>query len=205
MFRNKEKENRNYSAFIMAGLVILLCLISLTGATLALFTSNPDDGKIGVIATTGNVRVDIVDSKTEESLVGETLLFQSADGEDGILFEPGATFYTQGFKAKNVGDIPINFRMYISEDENLNMNEFIEAFDFYITTNPDNPTDATKILNFNGGLEVGESSDTYYLVIKMKETATNGFQNRSYKGIGITVCAVQGNVSLEGIEYEDAD
>lgn len=199
MFRNKENEN-NKSAFIMAGLVILLCLVSLTGATFALFTSNPDDGMIGIIATSGNVKVDIVDSATDGSLVGEALQFETADDSNSVLFEPGATFYTQGFKAKNVGDIPINFRMYISEDESLDMDEFERAFDFYITTDPENPDKAEKLLSFTGRLEVGQSSDTYYLVIKMKETATNEFQGKAYTGIGITVCAVQGNAKIEELD-----
>lgn len=198
MFRCK---NIN-SAFIMAALVILICLVSLTGATLALFTNNPDDGRIGIIATSGNVKVDIVDSETEESLVGEVLKFESKDGSDSILFEPGATFFTQGFKAKNVGDIPINFRMYISEDENLDMNEFEKAFDFYITDNPDNLEDAKKLIDFTGRLEVGESTEAYYLVIKMKENATDEFQGHKYSGIGITVCAVQGNAHKEELNYE---
>ena len=200
MFRFKE-DNTNQSAFIMAGLVILLCLVSLVGATLALFTSNPDDGKIGIIATSGNVKVDIVDSITEDSLVGEVLPFKTTDGNgDGILFEPGATFYTVGFKAKNVGDIPINIRMYISEDDTLDMEKFEKAFDFYITTDPTKPASAEPLLSFTGRLEVGQSSETYYLVIKMKETATNEFQGSKYTGIGITVCAVQGNVYLEELE-----
>ena len=196
------KENK--SAFIMAGLVILVCLVSLTGATFALFTSSPEDGTIGIVATSGNVKVDIVDSDTEASLIGKSLLFDAADNNDeGILFEPGATFYTKGFKAKNIGDIPINFRMYISEDENLDMDEFEKAFDFYITTDPTDPTNAEELISFTGRLEVGQSSDTYYLVIKMKETAGNDFQKTTYSGIGITVCAVQGNAKLEEIDKHE--
>jgi hypothetical protein len=49
-------------AFIMAALVILLCLVCLTGATLALFTGNVNDGTIGIITTTGDIAVDIVDA-----------------------------------------------------------------------------------------------------------------------------------------------
>lgn len=200
MFHIKDKQNN--SAIIMAGLVILLCLVSLTGATLALFTSNPDDGTIGVIATSGNVKVDIVDSVNELTLVGKVLQFET-DNEDGVLFEPGATFYTQGFKAKNVGDVPINFRLYISNDDTIDMQKFEEAFEFYITTDPLNPNDSEKLISYTDRLEVGESSETYYLLIKMKETATNEFQGRTYTGIGITVCAVQGNVNIEGLEYDE--
>lgn len=189
------------SAVVTASIVILLCLVSLTGATLALFTSNPDDGKIGIITTSGNVKVDIVDSNnTDDSLIGEVLNFESKKETHEVLFEPGATFYTQGFKAKNVGDIPINFRMYISNDEKMDMDEFAEAFEFYITTDPTNPNSTVRLLSFTGRLEVGQSSETYYLVIKMKETAGNFFQNKEYSGIGITVCAVQGNVNMEAIK-----
>ena len=84
MFRYKE----NYSAIIVAAIVILLCLITLTGATFALFTNNPDDGEIGIITTSGNVKVDIVDAiNTDDSLVGDVLKFQIEDkDQDDILF-----------------------------------------------------------------------------------------------------------------------
>ena len=45
-------------------------------------------------------------------------------------------------------------------------------------------------------LEVGEKTDTYYLVIKMREEAGNEFQDKSYTGIGVTVYAVQGNAEV---------
>ncbi len=197
MFRCKEEQN-NKSAFIMAGLVILICLVSLAGATFALFTSSPDDGKIGIVATSGTVKVDIVDSDTDASLVGEILQFETSSVE-GILFEPGATFYTKGFKAKNVGDVTINYRMYISEDDSLDMDKFEDAFDFYITTDPTDPAKAERMLSFSGQLEADECSETFYLVIKMKSNANNDFQG-FYTGIGITVCAVQGNVKIEGLD-----
>lgn len=197
MFRYKEELN-NKSAFIMAALVILLCLVSLVGATFALFTSTPDDGKIGIVSTSGTVKVDIVDSDTAASLVGEVLQFDTSS-VDGIYFEPGATFYTKGFKAKNVGDVTINYRMYISEDDSLDMDKFEDAFDFYITTDPTDPTKAERMLSFSGQLAAGECSETFYLVIKMKSNANNDFQG-TYTGIGITVCAVQGNVKIEGLE-----
>lgn len=191
-------------AVIMASIVILLCLISLTGATLALFTSNPDDGKIGIITTSGNVKIDIVSADdTTDSLQGDVLNFDTESADHEVLFEPGATFYTQGFKVKNVGSIPVNFRVYISDDDSLDMTAFTEAFDFYITTDPDDPDAMIDMINFVGRVEVDKCSDeTFFLVIKMKETASNEFQNQKYTGIGITVCAVQGNVTWRALNNE---
>ena len=53
-----------------------------------------------------------------------------------------------------------------------------------------------KLEDFNGRLEVGQSSDIYYLVFRMKETAGNDFQKQEFSGVGITVCAVQGNAGM---------
>ena len=91
----------NRKSFIIAALIVLLCLVCLAGSTLALFTSDIDDGTIGIIATSGDIKVDIVDSYTGDSLVGEALQFQTSSERRQILFEPGATFYTQGKKRWN--------------------------------------------------------------------------------------------------------
>ena len=185
-------------SFVIAALVILLCLICLVGATLALFTSNVNDGTIGIVTTAGFVKVDIVDtSDMPESLVDKVLNFQTSSEQPRILFEPGATFYTQGFRIQNKGDIPIRFRLYISEDETIDMTEFKEAFEFGLTTDPTNLENFNELPPFQGKLEVGEMSETYYLVIRMKDTVGNEFQGKTYTGIGITVYAVQGNIDIE--------
>lgn len=187
----------NQKQFIIAALVILLCLSCLAGATLALFTNDLNDGTIGIVTTAGRVRVDIVDTSSEaNSLVGEVLEFQTTAPQKAVIFEPGATFYTQGFRVKNTGDIPINFRLSISEDETIDMTEFEKAFEVWLSTDPTNPDAAEKLTEFTARLEVGKSStDTYYLFVKMKESAGNEFQGKKYTGIGVTVYAVQGNVA----------
>ena len=190
MFRYK---NTNKKALIFAALIILVCLACLSGATFALFTST-NDGTIGVVTTSGNVEIDIVDT-SGKSLKGESLQFVTFS--DDYLFEPGATFYTQGFEVKNAGNIPVNFTLSVSKDEKIDMKEFDEAFEVWIVrVDDENFSDAERITNFKGRLEVGENSETYCLFIKMKETAGNEFQNKTYTGIGVTVYAVQGNAPI---------
>ena len=182
----------NKKALVIAALIILLCLASLTGATLAIFTNNLNDGTIGIVTTAGNIKVAIVDAETGESLNGKALTFKN----ETILFEPGATFRTNGFKVKNIGDIDIQFRMSVSEDERLDMVEFSKAFEIWISNDPDNHAAGVPIHTFLEKLKPGqESSDTYFLYIKMKETAGNEFQNQEYDGIGVTIYAVQGNAT----------
>ena len=192
-------------ACIVAASAILLCLVSLTGATLALFTNNPDDSTIGIIATAGDIEVDIVDLDGN-SLVNEALQFQTSSGNRDFLMEPGATFCTQGFKVANKGSIPIQFRLSVSKEiiettDNkeivVDMERFLESFDVWITQDPDNAIAAQKLQEFTGELKKDAVTDRpYYLLIRMKDTVGNDFQGRSYSGIGVTVYAVQGDGEL---------
>ena len=189
----------NKQAVIIAALVILLCLACLTGATLALFTSDPNDGTIGIVTTSGDVEIDIVDT-SGVTLQNRALAFMTTSGatdSDDVLFEPGATFYTQGFKIKNTGDILVNFSLSVSKDDKIDMEEFAKAFELWIVKEGDDFSNAEKLTEFKvNGLAAGESSDTYYLFIRMKESAGNEFQGKTYSGIGVTVYAVQGNAKL---------
>ena len=197
MFRCKSHKQ----AFIMTALVILLCLVCLTGATLALFTSGLNDGTIGIITTSGDVEIDIVDT-SGATLQNRALDFITASGtptdSGNVLFEPGATFRTQGFQVKNTGNIPVNFSLSVSKDDKIDMEEFDKAFELWIVKEGEDFSSAKKITNFKvNGLPAGESSDTYYLFIKMKESAGNEFKGKTYTGIGVTVYAVQGNVDIK--------
>ena len=196
MFRYKT----NKQAFIIAAMIILLCLVCLGGATFALFTDTINDGTIGVVTTSGDLEIDIVDT-AGVSLQNKALLFmrtsEAVDNKD-VLFEPGATFYTQGFQIKNTGDIPVNFTISVSKDDNIDMEEFNKAFELWIVKEGEDPSSAKEISEFKeNNLKAGGISATYFLFIKMKESAGNEFQHKNYTGIGVTVYAVQGNVQLD--------
>lgn len=184
-------------ALIIAALVILLCLVCLTGATFALFTNDPNDGTIGVVVSAGKVDIDIVD-EAGNSLQNEALIFLKKSHQDEILFQPGATFYTQGFKVINLGSVPVRFTISVSKDDRINMEEFNKAFDVWLVPSDDpNFDNAEQIQKFKGDIPLDGTSKTYHLFVKMKEDAGNEFQNKRYEGIGITVSAVQGNGTLE--------
>ena len=160
---------------IIAIFTVLICFVSVFGATFALFTNDSKDGTIGVNVTTGMV----------------------TQNQKEIYFEPGATIFTQGFQIKNKGNIPINFKLYISDDVKFDMEVFKEAFNIFITDDPFNLDGAEKLEFFTGTLAKDQKSAVYYLVIQMKTTANNDFQNQKYQGIGVTVNAVQANIEVE--------
>lgn len=185
----------NKQALIISILATILCFTCLTGATFALFTNDPNDGTIGIVVTSGDVEVDIVDTD-DVTLQGRAMSFVTTSNDD-IYFEPGTTFYTQGFQVKNTGNIPVNFSLSVSKDEKIDMEEFDKAFEVWIVRADDeNSATAERLTNFQGRLEAGKNSEVYHLFVKMKETAGNEFQGKVYEGIGVTVYAVQGNVNI---------
>ena len=190
-----EKLSSKRRIITLAVITIVMYLCCMIGATWALFINDPKDGTIGINVTTGELDVDLTDEH-DNSLVGQVLKFTRAGVAEEVYFEPGATYYTQGFKVKNAGDIPMNYRMFISEDEDLDIKAFNEAFEVWITTDRTQKTPAEKLTEFSGKLMPQTESDVFYLFVRMKTDADNDFQGEEYSGIGITVYAVQGNVNM---------
>jgi hypothetical protein len=173
----------------------ILCFAALGGITAVVFLGDTADGTIGVVTTAGKLKVDIVDSVSGKSLVGDVLHFVSAKEGEGVLFSPGETYCTTGFRVVNCGDIPVNFRLSISEDEEIDAEAFRLAFEVWISTDPARVDSAERLTDFKGTLAVGSSTEqSYYLFVKMKESAGNEFQGKAYSGVGVTLYAVQGNV-----------
>jgi hypothetical protein len=196
---NSYKEDNSGSAMLVALLLLIFSCALIFIFTWFLFKDYAEDGKIGITVTTGKVKVDIVDLE-DNSLVGDVLDFVDPDGDGKIYFEPGMGIRTEGFKIKNIGTTSLNFRLSPSDDDSLDMEEFKEAFEFWITTDPDHLDkldSLDKLTSFKGQLQVDEYSETYYLVIRMKESAGNEFQNKVYTGIGVTVTAFQGSAVID--------
>ena len=147
-------------------------------------------GDSGVNITTGKIEVDIVNLNFE-SVVGSKLKFAGETEYNPILFQPGDVYYTEGFKIKNNGNIKMTYKMFVTAPGDVDKLKFTDAFDFYITTNPNDLSGAIKMLEFNGTLDPGKASATFYIVVVMKREAGNEFQNVAFNGLGITVNASQ--------------
>ena len=193
-----DSERKKTTVILILITVVLLLICALVA--LFLFPSSPfnsdgdgsgsDNGELGTNITTGEFDIDIIDDKGN-SLDGKVLDF-IVDGEKGeAIFEPGVTFYTEGFRIKNCGTIPLKYTVSISNNTDDVGYKFTEAFEVWITKDRKSLTDAKGITTFSDFLGAAETGDTYYLVIAMKSGADNDFQNREYSGIGITVHAEQ--------------
>ena len=176
-------------ALLCSVLSIALCLSMLIGTTFAWFTDTATTGVNKIVS--GKLEVDIV--STEEgnpTLQGTGLQFASADGKTGeaILWEPGATYKTQGFKIKNNGNLALKFKVAINGT--TGSSDLLKVITFSIVNA--NTKEVVDLNAFEGQLKTANAlSDTYYIQGHMAETAGNEYQEKELDGVTITVYATQ--------------
>ncbi|MBE6634542.1 MAG: hypothetical protein E7620_09440 [Ruminococcaceae bacterium] len=168
-------------------LAVLLCVATLGGATYALFTY--EEPAANVIVRSGEVDVDLLD-ENGVTLDNEPLQFRNVNGDPNILWEPGATFLSEPFYIKNIGDVTLNFRVLLI-GAGMESSEFLDAFDPCIVDAEGNVVDLSR---YQHELKAGESSGEFRVRMKMKESAGNKYGNRQFDGIAVSVYAIQGGV-----------
>ena len=192
---NKKATKR---ALLTSVTALVMCVVMLAGTTFAWFTDTASTGVNKIQA--GNLDVDIVgeDGKT---LDGKTLNFVNKENQSNILWEPGATFFTQGFQIVNKGNLALKYKVVVSGT--TGDAKLLEAIDFAVVT--DNTKKDAEAVSFaeegkllNKGDTAPESAVTdagakayYYLRGHMKEEAGNEYKNLTMDGISITVYATQ--------------
>ena len=201
-------------ALLTSVTALVMCVVMLVGTTFAWFTdtASTDVNKIQA----GNLKVDIVD-ESNESLDGKTLKFIQAVNEtekasvDNVLWEPGATFFTQGFRIANKGNLALKYKVVVSGTTGdtglLKVMEFdvVSAMtktgsEVDFTTTPGQLLPSTT--------DMPSVSDVYYLRGHMDEDAGNEYKNMTLTGISVTVYATQLASEFDSIDNkydENAD
>ena len=192
---NKRATKRALLTSVMA---LVMCVVMLAGTTFAWFTDTASTGVNKIQA--GNLDIDIV-GEDGNSLDGKTLSFKNVNNKTDILWEPGATFFTQGFQIVNKGNLALKYKVVVSGT--TGDAKLLEAIDFAVVTD-NTKTDAEavsfaeegKLLNKGDTAPESAATDTsakayYYLRGHMKEEAGNEYKNLTMDGISITVYATQ--------------
>ena len=190
MNNNKKATKRALLTSVMA---LVMCVVMLVGTTFAWFTDTASTAVNKIVA--GNLDVDIVD-ENNNSLDGESLSFVKAgaatDAEAAILWEPGATFFTQGFKIVNKGNLALKYKVVVSGT--TGDAKLLKAIEFDVVT--EKTKEAAEALAKEGNLlkqndSAPADNGVYYLRGHMKEDAGNEYKNLTLDGISITVYATQ--------------
>ena len=193
MNNNKKATKRALLTSVMA---LVMCVVMLVGTTFAWFTDTTSTAVNKIVA--GNLDVDIV-GENGASLDKQTLKFIQAAGNDeyasvdDVLWEPGATFFTQGFKIVNKGNLALKYKVVVSGT--TGDAKLLKAIEFAVVT--EKTKEATEALAEKGNLLLNGASAPeaenvyYYLRGHMKEEAGNEYKNLTLDGISITVYATQ--------------
>ena len=185
---NNQKATKR--ALLTSVMALVMCVVMLVGTTFAWFTDTASTGVNKIVA--GNLDVDIVD-ENGDSLDGGTLSFVNKENQSNILWEPGATFFTQGFKIVNKGNLALKYKVVVSGK--TGDAKLLNAIKFDVVT--EKTKEATEALAEEGNLLLNGASAPeaenvyYYLRGHMKEEAGNEYKNLTLDGISITVYATQ--------------
>ena len=188
---NNQKATKR--ALLTSVMALVMCVVMLVGTTFAWFTDTASTAVNKIQA--GNLDVDIVD-ENGDSLDGGTLSFVNKENQSNILWEPGATFFTQGFKIVNKGNLALKYKVVVSGT--TGDAKLLKAIEFDVVT--EKTKEAAEALAKEGNLLKQNDSapaDTdaakvyYYLRGHMKENAGNEYKNLTLDGISITVYATQ--------------
>lgn len=187
------KKRSTLKALISSVTILAICLTMLIGTTFAWFTDSVTSAGNKIVS--GNLDVDLVD-ETGTSLVGDILLFRNANGETDILWEPGVTFRTQGFRVKNFGSLALKYRMSINGIDGDE--ELLDVITFSIVKADGTEVD---IENFEEVLATTDPmSEVYYLQGKMDPSANNDYQDKKLEGVSITVIAAQAMAEYDSFD-----
>ena len=205
---NNQKATKR--ALLTSVMALVMCVVMLVGTTFAWFTDTASTGVNKIVA--GNLDVDIVDGNGD-SLDGKTLNFVNKENQSNILWEPGVTFHTEGFRIKNGGNLALKWKMVVNKDsastgvvEGSNGKDgmnLLDVIDFSVVSSKDENAPAVKIDEFVGHTAAKTiDSVTYYIKGTMKTTAGNDYQNLTLNGITITVYATQDTVENDSFNNQ---
>ena len=176
-------------ALIASVLSLVLCVSMLVGSTFAWFTDTATTSVNTIQA--GTLKVDIV-NESGTSLKGSSMSFVNSDGSADILWEPGATFRTIGFKVKNIGNLAFKYKMVLNGVDGDN--ELLNVITFKVVKADGTAVDLSM---FEGHLTKDAESEVLYIEGHMAEDAGNDYQGKELTGLGITVYATQDTVEKD--------
>ena len=185
------KNNTTKKALGSSIFALFMCVMMLIGTTFAWFTDTASTAVNKIQA--GTLKVDIVKASDNSSIKGKSMSFVNKDGSADILWEPGVTFKTDGFKIKNDGNLALKYKLQLNGINGSS--KLLEVIEFSVVNESGTAVDLDT---FEGNLQPAattsdgsEYSGTYYIQGHMKESAGNEYQGLDLEGIGITVVATQ--------------
>ncbi len=201
------KSNSVKRSLIASIVSVSVCVLMALGTTFAWFTDSAKTAVNKIQA--GELKVDIVNESGTESVQNTGLKFKNADGISGetLLWEPGCTYKTEGFKIKNNGNLALKYKLAlngITGDSDL-----LKVISFSVVKEDGSAVDLST---FEGKLNTkNELSEVLFIQGHMAESASNFYQGKELSGLGLTVVATQNTYEKDSkdnlydkfAEYED--
>ncbi len=174
-------------ALVASVVSLLLCMSMLIGSTFAWFTDTDTTAVSNIVSGTLDIEIVDLDGKVKT----DALEFVNNSGSADILWEPGATFRTEGFRIQNVGSLWLKFKVEINNTE-VSYNKLNEVIEFSLVDANGTKIDLKDMQDLPLAPEAAYGNDTIlYIEGTMKTDAGNEYQGLTLSGVGITIYATQ--------------
>lgn len=209
--------SKTKKSLLLSCLSMLLCVTMLIGSTFAWFTDNATTGvntiqagtlDIGLYEIPADKVFNMSELSTYTNLENDKLSFRDANGNENILWEPGATFVTPDFTVVNKGNLAAKAKITINGIDGNN--KLLEVIKFkmevciYGYGSANEVWDSLETLAPTGEIEIAANQPYTALRItaKMDENAGNEYQGLKLEGVGITVQATQNTVETDSFNNQ---
>ena len=217
--------SKTKKSLLLSCLSMLLCATMLIGSTFAWFTDNASTGvntiqagtlDIGLYEMPKSGAFNYAELDSYTNLEQKQLTFRDKNGNENILWEPGATFMTQEFIIVNKGNLAAKMKININGMDATNK-KLLDAIEFTFGAcvsgdyRDENATwmsldDPALMYSREFTLNPHQASSVMRVTAKMKKTAGNEYQGLTLDGIGITVKATQAAQEYDSFDNQyDAD
>ncbi len=201
-------------ALLASVLSLLLCVSMLIGSTFAWFTDTDSAATSNIVS--GTLDVEIIDADGKEKT--DELKFLDQNNASPKYWEPGATYHTEQFAIKNIGNLNLKFKLDI-KGAKISEGKLNEVIAFVLVEVNSDGTTANEYPIKNTGanntvlmkditLAAEAQSNYFYIKATMSSDAGNDYQKLTLNGLNIVVYATQetGEFDINGDDYDqDAD
>ncbi len=178
---NKKNNKRGLGLSLLC---LLLCTTMLIGSTFAWFTDTDTTTVSNIVS--GTLDLEIVNTAGDKL---DTMDFVNIDGSSNILWEPNATFKTNNFFFKNVGNLWLKMKVELNNTE-VSYNKLNSVIDFTLV-NADTKEEVKLDEMVDIAVEPNTAKGPYYIKGHMDENAGNEYQGLTLSGVSITAYAAQ--------------
>lgn len=184
---------------------LFMCLAMFVGTTFAWFTDTASTNVNKIEAGTLQVELQMKNPANSDEWISaenQSLKFRDANGNDEVLWEPGASFNLDSFRIANKGNLALKYKIIIngiSEQllEAIKFTVSVEGSDLITKDGTSTVSTISDLNGFEGTLAADATTGSITIKGVMPQSTLNNYQGLTVNNISISITATQDTVEYD--------